>query len=84
MSLGDRSKKLFVKSVEVLKLLCFHNGAIIPASTSHGYYNSSPNLLLPQQVDEDGKPCSVIPHGLAHAIFVMATLKLKETLPTNM
>jgi len=81
MSLEDRSK-LFVKSVEVLKFLCFQIGAIIPAPTSHGYYNSSPNLLLPQQVDKDEKPCSAIPCRLAHALFFMATLKLKETLPT--
>jgi len=42
---------------------------------------SSPSLLLPQQVDKNGKPRSAIPYGLAHALFVMATLKLKESLP---
>ncbi|MEM2971288.1 MAG: glycoside hydrolase family 15 protein [Candidatus Bathyarchaeia archaeon] len=34
------------------------------------------DCLLPQQVDGKGKPCSAIPYGLAHAFFILATLKL--------
>lgn len=41
--------------------------------------SSSPNFLLPQQADENGKPRSAMPYGFAHALFIMATLKLKET-----
>jgi GH15 family glucan-1,4-alpha-glucosidase len=42
--------------------------------------NSTDDFLLPQQIDKNGKPRSAIPYGLAHAFFVLATLKLREKL----
>jgi len=41
--------------------------------------NSTDDFLLPQQIDRNGKPRSAIPYGLAHALFVLATLKLRES-----
>ena len=37
MELENRADKLFEKSIQVLKLLCFDNGAIIAAPTLHRY-----------------------------------------------
>lgn len=40
--------------------------------------NSTDDFLLSQQIDSKGKQCSAIPYGLAHALFILATLKLRE------
>lgn len=40
--------------------------------------HSTDDFLLPQQIDRNGKPRSAIPYGLAHAFFVLTTLKLRE------
>ena len=37
MELKSRVHRLFEKSTQILKLLCFDNGAIIAGPTSHGY-----------------------------------------------
>jgi glucoamylase len=42
--------------------------------------NKTPeNLLIPQQIDSKGRPRSAIPFGLAHALFILATLELRKS-----
>ncbi len=42
--------------------------------------NKTPeNLLISQQIDSKGKPRSATPFGLAHALFILATLQFRKT-----
>jgi len=71
---------LWVTSALWLALYYSEAGNREKATKHYGWVvdNSTDDFLLPQQIDEDGKPRSAIPYGLAHALFVLATLRLRE------